>query len=96
MKLTEYEARAAIWGDLEGWEIADGPYIIDQRRWVTVMEVVLRKDSGKYYRVAYDEGSTEMQECRPFECEGTVDLAEVRRVPVRAFIWEDVPSAKEK
>jgi hypothetical protein len=87
MKLTEDEARAAIWGDLEGWEIADGPYIIDQ-------EVVLRKDSGKYYRVAYDEGSTEMQECRPFECEGTVDLAEVRRVPVRAFIWEDVPSAK--
>ncbi len=46
----------------ETWEAVTKAKMVDQRRWVTVFSKVFKSPEEKYFRVNWEEGSTENQE----------------------------------
>ncbi len=91
MKLTAEEAREVVWDESADWEHVPGTtHIIDQRRWVTVLDAVFKhKPTGKFYSLSWERGSTEYQECLPFEYDGPV-LEEVELREVVTTEWVGV------
>ena len=61
---SEEEAQeAALWSRPPRRFVNVVDNIVDQGRWVTYHELVVRDtETGKYYVIEYSEGSTEMQE----------------------------------
>jgi hypothetical protein len=67
LALTKNEARALIYGDLDGYEIVEEE-IIDTTRWSIITEVVVRRLSdGKFFCDSYSKGATEQQWEEPYE-----------------------------
>ncbi|MCK9598431.1 MAG: hypothetical protein M0R06_05280 [Sphaerochaeta sp.] len=62
--------------------------IVDQGRWCTLVELLFRHD-GKVYRAYYERGSTECQECKPWENEDPVECVEMREVEKTVKVWEE-------
>ena len=62
----------------------------DERRWMMVMELVIRDDEGQLWRAFYERGLTEYQDERPFEDDGDeVEFALVTRRVVETYIYEE-------
>lgn len=68
--------------------------IVDQRRWSTVHEIIFEHD-GKFYQTHYSEGSTEMQDERPWQYDKEVECTEVRKVQKLVEVWEPVEEVQE-
>ncbi len=62
--------------------------IVDQRRWVTVHDIIFRADN-KLYRASYEIGSTENQDTRPWEYEDNVSAVEVVPKEIKAIQYVD-------
>jgi hypothetical protein len=62
---------------------------VDTRRWVEIRECIF-EDGGKYWRISYQSGLTEMQEVDPFEYLTEVPAVEVELKPVTQMSWEPV------
>lgn len=62
--------------------------IVEQRRWVTVFEATV-EINGKTYTVVFERGSTEYQECAPWEYNKTVTFYEVE--PKEVTVVQYVP-----
>lgn len=62
---------------------------VGTRRWVSVHELVFRApDDGKTYRVRYEQGLTEHQDCTdPWDYNSEVTAVEVRKYPVTVMEW---------
>lgn len=61
----------------------------DQRRWVSVHELVIQDDkSGCYWRVRYERGLTEYQDVQPFEYDQDgVEFTMVKKISVTRCIY---------
>lgn len=60
--VSEEDSSNMCYGDDENYEVIRDK-IIDQRRWVTIHEVVVKnKTTERYYRGEYSVGSTEYQD----------------------------------
>lgn len=67
--------------------------IIDQRRWVTVYSLIFRtpdQTNGTAWETTYEQGSTEMQDTRPWEDEPLVECTLVREEDVTIRQWVPV------
>lgn len=56
-------------------------------RWSTHHEIIFKYED-KFYRTGYSEGSTEIQEERPWEYESEVECTEVHQVEKTVKVWE--------
>lgn len=60
--VNEEDSSMMCHGDDENYEVVRNK-IVDQRRWTTTHEVIIKdKNSGKYYQAEYSVGSTEYQD----------------------------------
>lgn len=67
LNLTKEQARELIDDYNDGFEVVSDE-IIDQRRWVTVHKVIVRRLSdSKFFTDHYQHGSTESQDECPYE-----------------------------
>ena len=91
MELTREEGKDLAYEEIDGWSIIKGTKkMIDQRRWVTVWQAIFEHlATGRHYRMSWELGSTEGQDCIPFEYDDPklveVELKEVtikRWIPV--------------
>lgn len=94
MRIPNETARELAWCDPpathEGFTIIENRDY-DERRWVMVMELVVRDGDGELFRAFYERGLTENQDCRPFEYEGDeIEFKPVRRRVVETYQYEAV------
>lgn len=75
-----------VYGQEPEWVVLKNE-IVDQRRWVTIHEVVV-KHLDKYYFTYYEVGSTEDVDKRPFDGEGTDEPILVEVFPVERTVTE--------
>ncbi len=62
-----------------------------ERRWVMVMELVVRDDRGEFWRAFYERGLTENQDEQPFAYSGDeVEFKPVRRKVVESYTYEAI------
>lgn len=95
MKLTSKEAKNVVWEEADGWEPVTEESIIDQKRWVTVVERVFRHiDSGKTFNFVWERGSTECQEQQPYEYDDFYEPVEVVEKEVVVKQWIEAKSLK--
>lgn len=49
--------------------------IVDQRRWVTIYQIVFKdEETGRFYRYYFERGSTEYQDSNDPEVSGVVEV----------------------
>jgi hypothetical protein len=78
IKLTEQEARDAIFGDHPDFDLIGEEVILDHTRWhVHYGQTLLHIPTGEFYGTTYRVGATEYQDTRPFEYEGEVEFGQV-------------------
>lgn len=80
--------------------VVTNPAFVERRRW-TITYVQVFSYEGKYYQMTYSEGSTEMQDEKPFEYEGDfIECPEVKPVEKTVLVYERiklvVPDVGEK
>jgi hypothetical protein len=60
------EMKQITWDEFEEieteWEAVTETNIVDQRRWVTVFEQVFKGPDGRFFKLVWEQGSTEYQE----------------------------------
>lgn len=67
LQLTKTEARNAISGDLDGFEVIKDE-ICDKSRWSINYELIIKRVSdNKFFRDYYSSGATESQDESPWE-----------------------------
>ena len=67
LTFTKDEARDAMWGDLDGFDLVEDK-LVDTTRWSEIHEVVIKRESdGKFFMDSYSVGATEMQDESPWE-----------------------------
>lgn len=87
IELTPEEARNAVYGDLEGYEVVEDK-VIDTTRWSIINYCVLkRKSDGKFFADSYSVGATESQYERAFEY-SKPDFREVFAVTKTITVYE--------
>lgn len=64
--------------------------ITDQRRWITVHEIVFKWKDGKFYRTWYEVGSTECQEIDLWEGDEEIECIEVEKKIVQKEEWVEI------
>lgn len=57
-------------------------------RWTEIRRCVFRASDGKTYRVSYETGSTEYQECDTWDYETEIEAEEVEQREVTVTRWE--------
>ena len=94
MKLTKDEARDAIYGDNEDFEVVMDD-IFDTSRWSEHHSVILKHiPSGKFYSTHYSRGLTESQDEVPWEYDEP-ELTEVVPVEKVVIAYEAVENMQE-
>ena len=74
----------------EEWDELISGRVVDQGRWTTTYERIF-KYKDKFYRTFFDRGSTEMQDCYPYEYEGNeIECKEVKPVEKLIIVYEEV------
>jgi hypothetical protein len=78
-------------GECEGGEIITNR-IVDQRRWVTIFESIVRlpeqMGTERACRIYYERGSTEMQDSEPFaRYSDPFEVEEVEQITVALEVW---------
>ncbi len=63
--------------------------IIGKRRWSLTREIVFEFE-GNYYQTTYSEGSTELQDEGPWECQKEVECYPVKQVEKVVKVWERI------
>lgn len=63
--------------------------IVDTTRWSIIHEIVF-EDNGKFYMTTYSEGSTEIQDERPWEYDDEIECTEVELKNVTVKKWVPV------
>lgn len=63
--------------------------IVDTTRWSIIHEIVF-EDNGKFYMTTYSEGSTEIQDERPWEYDDEIECTEVELKNVKVKKWVPV------
>lgn len=87
MILTKEEAREMVWDDHDDFECIEDK-VIDSTRWSIINEGIFKHlPSGKFYRVSWSSGATEMQDESPFEYEDEVELEEVELKEILTLTW---------
>lgn len=94
--LGREEAREMLWLDLGtvvgGYEVTENRQV-EERRWVSVHEFVIRQlSTGRFYRTFYERGLTEYQDTEPFDewaCPDGVVFTSVVQEPVTAYVYKD-------
>lgn len=85
--LSPEEAREIIWEEHKDWKKIEES-ITGQRRWVTEMSGIFHHlPTNKYYEFNWEVGSTEVQECRPYEDNTEVEAVEVIQKEVVKKEW---------
>ena len=63
-ELTEDDLQDIVWGDHPDYERVTEESVIDTSRWSVFYEKVVRDNgSGNFYRLKWQVGATEYQEC---------------------------------
>jgi hypothetical protein len=95
--LSREQAQEMAWldrGDTAGGYVIAENRQVEERRWVSVHELVIRQVStGSFYRAFYERGLTEYQDTEPFDKWSHPDGVTFTRVtqkPVTAYVYEDV------
>lgn len=60
--------------------------IVNTTRWSIIHEIVF-EDNGKFYMTTYSEGSTEIQDERPWEYDDEIECTEVELKNVKVKKW---------
>lgn len=96
MKLDAEIARNLAWGfDVVDLGLAvEADTHIEDRRWVSVHELVIRDADGRYWMTYYEQGLTEYQDTRPFEDDTEVEFREVEKVPVTTYEYRRIDRAQ--
>lgn len=85
------------WGgegdDCDGWTVVRNERI-DERRWVSVHELVIERD-GVFYAATYEEGLTEHQDTRPWEGEKDAVFHRVEKRTRMVEVVDYVPAEQD-
>jgi hypothetical protein len=66
---------------------------IDQTRWASIHQLVIRDSDGRLWSAEYQKGLTENQDIEPFDEDGPeIDFHEVEKVPVQRFEYRRISS----
>ena len=92
MCLTRDEGNDVVWGESDAWHTVK-ERITGKTRWHLLMSGVFKHlDSGRYYRIDWSTGATEMQEGDPFEFRDP-KLVEVEEVEATVKQWIEIQVA---
>ena len=83
MKLAKELALSILYDyqdDESGYSVVEDIYV-EERRWVSVHQLVIKDREGKLWSTYYERGLTEYQDEQPWEGHDEVDFFEVRAVP---------------
>ena len=87
LKLTPQDAREAVYGDHEDFDVVVNE-LVETTRWSVCYEAVLKhKPYGVHYLVNYRRGATEGQDESPFEHDDEVILRECEARTVKRVEW---------
>lgn len=88
LQLTKQQAQEIVHGDHLGFSDVSEK-IIGQRRWVTVYEKIVERVDGKFFKIIYELGSTEMQDQQPFEFDNEpIEFEEVFPTEKTVIVYE--------
>ena len=94
MKITGEEARNAVYGESETFELIQET-LVDSSRWSLSYEAIIKQnETGKHYSTNYEIGATESQDEQPYEYQDEVILKEVEEREVKVKQWVAVEGSK--
>lgn len=88
-KFSSEDLRDIVWDCMEGYETIEDNHT-GSSRWTEFRECIfLEQSTGKHYRVDYEKGLTEMQECDMFN-EKEIEVEEVEKKEKITYEWVKV------
>jgi hypothetical protein len=92
IKVNTKTAEHIVYDDTVDWETAENEKAEDQDRWSTSWsKIVKHLSSGKFYKIFWSQGSTEMQDNGIEFYTDPVELVEVEWKEVTEFKWVEKP-----
>ena len=88
MILTKLQAQRLAYGEPVTRLEVEADEQVSTRRWVSVHQLVVRDEEGRFWAATYERGLTENQDTEPFEDDDDVEFHEVRKVPVTSYRYE--------